>query len=234
MPPSSTSSRSSTARRSFAASPTSTAFPIGILANNGILFSERCAQGYALHRAGEPAQHPAGVSAEHHRLHGGPQIRGRRHRQGRRQDGDRGRHHRAEIHRDHRRQLRRRQLRHVRARLRPALRLDVAERPHLGHGRRAGGIGARAAASGGDEAKGGTWSAADEEAFKAPIREQYEQGHPYYATARLWDDGVIDPADTRTVLGLALAAGLNAPPPEPPASASSGCDVSPVGASTSC
>jgi 3-methylcrotonyl-CoA carboxylase beta subunit len=65
------------------------------------------------------------------------------------------------------------------------------------------------------EAKGGTWGAADDEAFKAPIREQYEtQGHPYYATARLWDDGVIDPADTRTVLGLALAAGLNAPPPE--------------------
>jgi len=67
------------------------------------------------------------------------------------------------------------------------------------------------------EAKGGTWSAADDEAFKAPIREQYErQGHPYYATARIWDDGIIDPVDTRTVLGLALAAGLNAPPIEPP------------------
>ena len=66
------------------------------------------------------------------------------------------------------------------------------------------------------EAKGGVWSAADEDAFKAPIREQYEkQGHPYYASARIWDDGIIDPADTRTVLALALAAGLNAPPPEP-------------------
>jgi 3-methylcrotonyl-CoA carboxylase beta subunit len=66
------------------------------------------------------------------------------------------------------------------------------------------------------EAKGDAWSAADDEAFKTPIREQYErQGHPYYATARIWDDGVIDPADTRTVLGLALAASLNAPPPEP-------------------
>src|SRR5436853_2103322 len=66
------------------------------------------------------------------------------------------------------------------------------------------------------EAKGGVWSAQDDAAFKAPIREQYErQGHPYYATARLWDDGIIDPADTRTVLGLALAAGLNAPPSEP-------------------
>ena len=62
------------------------------------------------------------------------------------------------------------------------------------------------------EAKGGSWTAADEEAFKAPIRDQYEsQGHPYYATARLWDDGVIDPADTRAVLGLGLSAALNAP-----------------------
>jgi 3-methylcrotonyl-CoA carboxylase beta subunit len=64
----------------------------------------------------------------------------------------------------------------------------------------------------GIEAKKGRWSKEEEEQFKAPIREQYErQGHPYYATARLWDDGVIDPADTRRVLGLALAACLNAP-----------------------
>ena len=62
------------------------------------------------------------------------------------------------------------------------------------------------------EAAGQQWSAEDEEAFKAPIRQQYEtQGHPYYSTARLWDDGVIDPADTRTVLGLALSACANAP-----------------------
>ena len=61
------------------------------------------------------------------------------------------------------------------------------------------------------EAAGKTWSAVDEEAFKAPIREQYEaQGHPYYASARLWDDGVIDPADTRRVLGLGLSAAMNA------------------------
>jgi 3-methylcrotonyl-CoA carboxylase beta subunit len=64
----------------------------------------------------------------------------------------------------------------------------------------------------GIEAKGGSWSAEEEEAFKAPIRAQYEdQGHPYYSTARLWDDGVIDPAETRDVLGLALSAALNAP-----------------------
>ena len=62
------------------------------------------------------------------------------------------------------------------------------------------------------EGAGKVWSAEDEEAFKAPIREQYEtQGSPWYATARLWDDGIIDPADTRRVLGLALSAALNAP-----------------------
>jgi len=66
------------------------------------------------------------------------------------------------------------------------------------------------------EAAGKTWSTADEEAFKKPIREQYEtQGHPYYASARLWDDGVIDPADTRRVLGLALSASMNAAIPDP-------------------
>jgi len=67
----------------------------------------------------------------------------------------------------------------------------------------------------GIEGKGGQWSAAEEEAFKAPIRQQYEdQGHPYYATARLWDDGVIDPADTRRVLALGLSAAMNAPIPD--------------------
>jgi 3-methylcrotonyl-CoA carboxylase beta subunit len=67
----------------------------------------------------------------------------------------------------------------------------------------------------GIEAKGGSWSAEEEEAFKAPVRSQYEaQGHPYYATARLWDDGVIDPADTRRVLALGLSAALNAPIPD--------------------
>ena len=64
----------------------------------------------------------------------------------------------------------------------------------------------------GIEAKGGTWMAEEEQAFKQPILDQYEtQGHPYYASARLWDDGVIDPKDTRPVLGLGLEAALNAP-----------------------
>jgi 3-methylcrotonyl-CoA carboxylase beta subunit len=62
------------------------------------------------------------------------------------------------------------------------------------------------------EAAGKNWSPADEDAFKAPIRSQYEtQGHPYYASARLWDDGIIDPAETRTVLGLGLSVSANAP-----------------------
>jgi 3-methylcrotonyl-CoA carboxylase beta subunit len=67
----------------------------------------------------------------------------------------------------------------------------------------------------GIQAKGGQWSADEEEAFKAPIRAQYErEGHPYHATARLWDDGIIAPADTRRVLALGLSAALNAPIPE--------------------
>ncbi|MCD0420623.1 methylcrotonoyl-CoA carboxylase [Rubrivivax sp. JA1024] len=67
------------------------------------------------------------------------------------------------------------------------------------------------------DAKGGTWPAEDEAAFKQPILEQFaRQAHPYYASARLWDDGVIDPADTRRVLALALSASLNAPIPETP------------------
>jgi 3-methylcrotonyl-CoA carboxylase beta subunit len=62
-----------------------------------------------------------------------------------------------------------------------------------------------------------SWSKEEMEAFKAPIRQKYEdEGNPYYATARLWDDGIIDPVQTRDVLGLALAATLNAPIPHCP------------------
>ena len=64
----------------------------------------------------------------------------------------------------------------------------------------------------GIEARGGTWSAEDEAVFKQPILDQFgSQSHPYYASARLWDDGIIDPADTRRVLALGLSASLNAP-----------------------
>jgi 3-methylcrotonyl-CoA carboxylase beta subunit len=62
------------------------------------------------------------------------------------------------------------------------------------------------------EAAGKLWPANEEEAFKAPVRERFErQAHPYYASARLWDDGIIDPAETRMVLGLSISAALNAP-----------------------
>jgi 3-methylcrotonyl-CoA carboxylase beta subunit len=65
------------------------------------------------------------------------------------------------------------------------------------------------------EARGGTWPADEEDAFKAPIRDRYEtEGDPYFASARLWDDGIIDPAQTRDVLGLSISAALNAPIPE--------------------
>jgi len=65
------------------------------------------------------------------------------------------------------------------------------------------------------EASGGKWSEIEEAEFKQPIREQYEEeGNPYYATARLWDDGIIAPGETRRVLTLAFAAALNAPVPE--------------------
>jgi len=65
------------------------------------------------------------------------------------------------------------------------------------------------------EAGGGQWSEVEEEEFKAPIRDQYEtEGNPYYATARLWDDGIIAPSETRRVLALAFSAALNAPVPE--------------------
>jgi len=69
----------------------------------------------------------------------------------------------------------------------------------------------------GIEAKGGVWSPEEEADFKAPIRARYEEeGNPYYATARLWDDGIIDPAQTSDVLGLSISAALNAPIPTSP------------------
>jgi len=62
------------------------------------------------------------------------------------------------------------------------------------------------------EAAGKVWPAEEEEAFKVPVRERFErQAHPYYGSARLWDDGIIDPAETRIVLGLSISAALNAP-----------------------
>ena len=165
--------------------------PVGILANQGVLFAESARK--AAHFVGLCDQRgvAAAVPAEHHGLHGRPRGRGRRDRARRREDGRRGLvRARAEAHGHRRRLARRRQLRDVRPRLRPALSVDVAQRADLGDGRRAGGDRARRAAPRPRPRR-------DRGAARR-IRAQYEtQGHPYHATARLWDDGVIDPLATR-------------------------------------
>ena len=185
------------------------------------------AQGGAFHRALLPARDSAGLPAEHLRLHGRQEVRGGRHRQGRRQDGDRGGHRQgAQVHGDHRRQLRRRQLRHVRAGLFAALAVDVAQCAHLGDGRRAGGERAR-------DRQARRHGAARREMVQGrkrrPSRSRSSSSTstraiPITPAARLWDDGIVDPAETRMVLGLGLSAAYNAPIPSRPGSACSGCD----------
>ncbi len=103
----------------------------------------------------------------------------------------------------------------MRARVLAAFPLDVAGQPDLGDGCNQASSVLSTVKRDQIEAAGGEWPAGEEEAFKAPIREQYEaQGNPYYSTARLWDDGIIDPADTRRVLGLALDVCARQPLPE--------------------
>ena len=158
------------------------------------------AEGRALHRARVQAQGAARLPAEHHRLHGRQGVRGRRDRPRRRQARHRRRLRRgAEVHRRDRRLVRRRQLRHVRPGLLAAAALDVAERAHLGDGRRAGG----------DRPHHGR-----RQRPRRDPRQVRAEGNPYYSTARLWDDGIIDPLDTRRVLALGISAALNAPIPE--------------------
>jgi 3-methylcrotonyl-CoA carboxylase beta subunit len=94
--------------------------------------------------------------------------------------------------------------------------VDLAGEPHLRDGWCPGSIRARHRQGGPALARGDSWSGEDRAAFEAPIREQYEhQGEPYYATARLWDDGIVDPAQTRDLLGLALDVVSRSPLPEP-------------------
>ncbi len=202
--------------------------PVGIIANNGILFSEIGAEGRALHRAVLRAARAAAVPAEHHRLHG-------------RREGTRT----AASPSDGAKMvtavataqvpkftvliggsLRRRQLRHVRPRLFAAVPVDVAERAHQRHGRRAGGGRARDRQA---RRHRGARRRVVAPRKSAPSRRRSSSSTstraiPYYATARLWDDGVIDPAETRDVLGLALAATLERADPERRSSACSGCE----------
>jgi 3-methylcrotonyl-CoA carboxylase beta subunit len=157
------------------------------------------AEGRAFRRALLAAAYPAGVPAEHHRLHGRPALRERRHRAARGEDGDRGRHDRgAEDHDARGRLVRGGELRDGGAGLPAAVPLDLAQLPHLGDGRRAGGGRARHREARGDRAGGGRVVAEEEAEFKRPTIEMFErQSHPLYASARLWDDGIVDPRKTR-------------------------------------
>ena len=182
-------------------------YPVGILANNGILFSRVGPEGRAFHRAVRQRSIPlvflqnitgfmvgrkyedGGIAKD-----GAKMVTAVATRQG------------AEVHRDHRRQSSAPATTACAAAPTPALPLDVAERPHLGDGRRAGGQCAghgqarwHRSARRELDGRGGRGVSSSRSV------EQYEQqGHPYYATARLWDDGVIDPAQTREVLGAVL------------------------------
>ena len=176
--------------------------PVAILANNGVLFSESALKGAHFIELACQRRIPllflqnisgfmvgGKYEAEGIAKHGAKLVTAVATAQ------------RAEDHRADRRQLRRRQLRHVRPRLFAALPVHLAQRRITRDGRRTGGH--RAGHRPPRRRQAGRREEA--EAFKAPIRQKYEdEGNPYYATARLWDDGIIDPAQTRDVLGLAL------------------------------
>ncbi len=162
-----------------------------------------------------PATHPARVPAEHHRLHG---RRSSTSAGGIAKDGAKmvtavAMRQRAQVHGDHRRQLRRRQLRHVRPRLSARASCGVAQRPHLGDGRRAGrqGAGRRSSASSSSARAARLDDAGAEAIARADPGEVRAGGHPFYASARLWDDGVVDLRGTRAVLATSLACALSTP-----------------------
>ena len=193
-------------------------YPVAILANNGILFSESALKGahfvqLACQRkiplvflqnitgfmVGKAYEH-GGIAKDGAKLVMAVVVR----------PG-------AEAHRRDRRLLRRRQLRHVRARLRAAPALHVAERAHLGDGRAPGGGDApdrpprRPART-----RRATWTSASAPRSPSPSSSATStRATRAYSTARLWDDGIVDPRDTRRVLALGLAAAAHAPIPEP-------------------
>ncbi len=187
----------------------SMAFPSASSPTTACCFPTR-SERRAFHRAGRPAPYPTAVPAEHHRLHGGHGRGARGDRQALGQTRLRGlQRARAEIHGADRWLLRRRQLRHVRTRLQAAFPVLMAERAHRHH--EPGGGGHR-----GPELRRQSLKGAAGEAALADLdqrtRAQFEQqSDPYYATARLWDDGIIEPAQTRDVLGLCLALSADEP-----------------------
>ena len=170
---------------------------------------------HALYRDVLLARYPARLLAEHNRLYGRAGVRGGRHRQGRRETRHgRCQRERPEVYRDSRGLLRGRKLRYGWTGLLSALPLDVAERPNQRDGRRTGceRTANRTLTEESLSREGKALTDEEREQFKAPILEKYEEeGNPYHSTARLWDDGVIDPADTRMVLALGLSAAANAP-----------------------
>ena len=172
------------------------------------------AQGDALHRDGVPARGAPRLLPEHHGLHGRKGVRTGRHREGRREDGPCGRERRrSEVHASRGRLFRRGKLRDVRARYQPRF---LWTWPN-----------ARISVMGGEQAADvlatvkddqrlregmAKMTEAERNAFRKPTLEKYEvEGNPYFATGRLWDDGILDPVETRRVLALGLAAAANGP-----------------------
>ena len=181
--------------------------PVGIVANNGILFSESALKGAHFielcNQRGIPLVFLQNITG----FMVGKRVREQRHRPRRRQARHRRRLlGRPEVHRRHRRLLRRRQLRHVRPRLRPALPLDVAQRPDLGDGRRAGRVGAR------DRRRHARTTRSSRRRSASSTRPRARRTTPPPGSGTT---AIIDPADTRRVLGMGLAAAANAPIPAP-------------------
>ena len=196
------------ARRSSAGSPTSRAIPSGSLPTTGSCSASQRS------RAPTSSSSPRSAvsrccSCRTSRVHDRPRVRGRRHREGRCEARDRGGFGRGpEVHRHHWRQLRCGQLRDGRPGLPAAVPVDVAERADQRHGRPAGG----------PRPVDGPWRLRQRRGtrrLRSPDPGDVRaRGSPYFSTARLWDDGVIDPLDTRRVLAMGIEAALHAPIPD--------------------
>ena len=172
------------------------------------------AEGHPVHPAGQPRRHAAAVPAQHHRLHGRQGVRAGRDHQARRDDDQR----RVELDRpaplaDDRRVLRRRPLRHVRTRVRPAVPVRLAERQVGGDGRRAAGRRAVDRRPGRPPRRAASSTTRRPTPRCAPPSRSRSRREslPLFLSGMLYDDGVIDPRDTRTVLGICLSAIDNGP-----------------------